>query len=284
MSHSKITAHIDADILVYRVGFASDKNDEPLEYCLATMKKSIEKIIKNTKCDEYKLYISGKENFRDEVATFQPYKGNRLDAKKPKYYNEMRQYLKDVQMAEETDGIEADDAIGLAMTREGAENDICVSIDKDLDMIPGVHYNFVKDEFYIVDEEQAAINFAMQLLSGDSSDNIPGLYRLTGQKATKAIKDEIKDRYIHSVKECIEDDTDLSIARHDLLKHVNNTYVEALAENTEAFDLEVHPFAGENVVSSVILDEIGTLLWIQRSDYDSFWEYMAYASPILRGI
>ena len=34
--------------------------------------------------------------------------------------------------------------------------------------------------------------FCIQCLTGDSTDNIPGLYKITGKRAKKCLKDEIK--------------------------------------------------------------------------------------------
>ena len=51
---------------------------------------------------------------------------------------------------------------------------IIVSADKDLDMIPGWHYNFVRQEKYFIREHEGLANFYIQLILGDSSDNIPG--------------------------------------------------------------------------------------------------------------
>ena len=49
------------------------------------------------------------------------------------------------------------------------------SIDKDLDMIPGWHYNWDKESKYYIDEETGWRNFYKQIITGDSVDNIPGL-------------------------------------------------------------------------------------------------------------
>jgi hypothetical protein len=86
-----------------------------------------------------------------------------------------------------TDGFEADDALALAQT----EDTIICSIDKDLLMVPGRHYNWRKEEFTDVTYESGVKWFCTQLLQGDwSTDSIIGCGHLEtkvyGPKAAKA--------------------------------------------------------------------------------------------------
>ena len=54
-------AIIDADVLVYRVGFASEDVDEAL--CLARVTELLHDIVYlDLKCDDYKAYITGRGN------------------------------------------------------------------------------------------------------------------------------------------------------------------------------------------------------------------------------
>lgn len=57
------------------------------------------------------------------------------------------------------------------------------SNDKDLDQIVGWHYNFVQDKLYYVTEVQAERCFWKQMLQGDTSDNIPGIPGVGERKA-----------------------------------------------------------------------------------------------------
>jgi hypothetical protein len=182
-------ALIDGDILVYRIGFASE--EEPESIAIARCCEFIEDIILFNGFDEYQGYLTGKGNFRNEIAVTEPYKGNRK-APKPKHYQALRDYMQNHWQFEMIEGQEADDAIGIAAyTLDPDEYCIC-SIDKDLDMLRGKHYNFVKDFFYHVDEEEAIFNFYKQILTGDRVDNIKGLKGIGDVKA-KRILEECKD-------------------------------------------------------------------------------------------
>lgn len=117
-------------------------------------------------------HLSGKANFRHEVATILPYKGNRT-SDRPHHYDFIRQLLVEAYDARVSQGHEADDAIGL---NHDPEKDVIITRDKDLDCIPGLHYNWEKDHCYYVDEVKANRNFFRQMLTGDRTDNILGLF------------------------------------------------------------------------------------------------------------
>jgi hypothetical protein len=177
-------AIIDADIICYRVGFASEDSDEAI--CLARVTTLVNEIVyRDLKCDDYKAYITGKGNYRNDIAVTEPYKGNRKDAKRPKHYDAIRTHLQRLG-AELVEGQEADDAVAIEATSTGGW---IVSIDKDLDQVAGWHYNFVKHEEYYVTEEQALRNFYTQMLTGDRTDNIIGLKGIGPKKAEKILVD-----------------------------------------------------------------------------------------------
>ena len=90
---------------------------------------------------------------------------------------------------EMVEGQEADDAIGIKAYTLDPEDCIIYSIDKDLDMIRGWHYNFVKDKEYYVKEEDTLRTFYKQVLTGDRVDNIPGLKGIGDKKAEKILGD-----------------------------------------------------------------------------------------------
>jgi hypothetical protein len=179
-------ALIDGDILVYRIGFASE--DEPESIAMARCSEFIEDLILFNGFGEYQGYLTGKKNFRNEIAVTAPYKGNRKSAK-PKHYQLLRDYMESAWAFTMIEDQEADDAIGIAAYEmEVGEYCIC-SIDKDLDMLRGDHYNFVKDERYFITEEEGIKNFYKQLLMGDRVDNIIGIKGIGTVKAERLLKE-----------------------------------------------------------------------------------------------
>lgn len=236
---------IDGDIIVYSCGFAAE--GEPVENCLHSVKKMVEGIVNATSATSHTIYLTGSNNFRKEVATIQEYKGNRKDTPKPTHYQAIRDYLIDVHKAELIEDMEADDALAIAAHASTADTYVIATIDKDLDMVEGWHYNWRRDELYEVGKEEGMRNFYKQLLTGDSSDNIPGLFKLTGKKALKKIKDpiEVMDEEI------------------DMWNHVYSVYTDAYNSNGMLCDL------ADEVVRDW-LREIGQLLWMKTTPEDTW--------------
>jgi hypothetical protein len=179
-------ALIDGDILVYRIGFASENETESI--AMARCSEFIEDLILFNGFGEYQGYLTGKKNFRNEIAVTAPYKGNRKSAK-PKHYQLLRDYMESAWAFTMIEDQEADDAIGIA-AYEMQVGEYCIcSIDKDLDMLRGDHYNFVKDERYFITEEEGIKNFYKQLLMGDRVDNIIGIKGIGTVKAERLLKE-----------------------------------------------------------------------------------------------
>ena len=134
-------------------------------------------------------YLTGKSNFRNQVATIKPYKGNRDPSKRPYWYAEIRSYLVSRHGAVVTHGYEADDAIAMRQWKEDPEDPatIVCTIDKDLKMVPGLHYNYGKMTARHVGWNEALLCFWRQVLTGDASDNIPGLWKVGEAGAAKML-------------------------------------------------------------------------------------------------
>tara|TARA_R100000231_G_scaffold128797_2_gene99973 strand:- start:6779 stop:7522 length:744 start_codon:yes stop_codon:yes gene_type:complete len=83
------------------------------------------------------------------------------------------------------DRLEADDLMGMISS---SETGVSVTIDKDLRSVPGWHWNPDKEEKPVyVSEEEADRFFYTQWMTGDSTDNIPGLWRVGPKKAEKLL-------------------------------------------------------------------------------------------------
>lgn len=216
---------IDADILQYRCGFAADaqvKRDLKLQYpdasdedllgmmeemdykaiALHNVKSVLEYVVDRFN-PEYRLYIQGEGNYRHDVATIQEYKGNRKESRRPKYYDDIKQYCIDHWNAIIVNHKETDDAIGIEQFDNPDKYTVIVSIDKDMDTIPGWHFNWVKDELYYVTVKDANLFFFRQMLEGDRVDNIPGIKGI-GVKKVDALM-EACGRDVDKVREAVKD-------------------------------------------------------------------------------
>ncbi len=169
---------------------------EPLENALHNVNTLMQKIRESLGVEkrDVTVWLSGpsEENFRKKIATIQEYKGHRKEAWRPTYEQEIKRFLVQKHRAEIAYGEEADDALGIEMCSRPFGSTCIVTVDKDLDMIPGLHYNFVTDQRYVVDEQTANWCFWRQMLTGDATDNILGIPGI-GEKRSYDLLAEIWD-------------------------------------------------------------------------------------------
>ena len=193
---------IDGDVIVYRIGFATQHKDEdgevvadPLAYALHSVKVYINGMIKKTKASKSRLFLTGKGNFRSTVDS--EYKANRKGTAKPIHYQAIRDYMVKHLGAEMIEGMEADDALALNQTSDT----MIATIDKDLLMVAGEHYNFNTGEFKTITQEEGTHWFYMQMLMGDKVDNIIGIKGIGKVKAAKILLESedwdasVEDKY-----------------------------------------------------------------------------------------
>lgn len=272
---SKNIALIDADILAYRSGFAVEQkvvseeiidgetwtsvtyDIEPLDNALQIVKDTIDFILLSLNTDQYELYLSGDENFRKDIATIKEYKGNRKKSRKPVHLEDIRQYLINERGAKVSDGQEADDDLGIRQMQLG-EQGVITSIDKDLLMIPGKHYNWVKDKKAITNEHQSMLYFFRQLLTGDATDNIPGCPTIGPQRAAKALKG-------------IKTPEDMYQVVYDLYDDKMKGYAHKIVPEMVYNDGKVcynHWNSNEEIQCTIddYISEIASLIWIRRKE------------------
>lgn len=228
---------IDADILRYEVGFAAEygwqSTDEegekelpPFDYVASMLDQRIANICAEVYATEEPiLFITGKGNFRDEIATVKGYKANRKNSKKPWHFNNITAYLKGNYELIEAVGMEADDLICIEQTERYAQRDtvICTR-DKDLRQCPGLHYGWelgnqpsfgpemVDYIGYIkINDSRKKISgvglkfFYSQMITGDQTDNIPGLPRGGASLAYELLNDCEDEEQMHkAVSEAYE--------------------------------------------------------------------------------
>lgn len=181
-----ITALIDADSLIYAVGFSSNDVEESI--AVSRLEQTMVELCMNLDCEDYKGFLTGKGNFRDELAVTAPYKGQRI-SEKPIHFQALRCHLVTSWGFTVVKGIEADDAVGIAAYALPEDETIMVHIDKDLNQFRGWHYNYRKQQKYYVSEFEGLVSFYTQILTGDRIDNIIGLKGIGPVKAKKILAD-----------------------------------------------------------------------------------------------
>lgn len=163
-------ALIDSDIIVYRCAAVTESVDEGIACWQAG--EMINRILDETASDDYTCFLTGANNFRFGI--YPEYKANRAQAAKPRHWAAIREYLTTHWNAKVTDGYEADDAMGMAQCSMPPGTSVIATLDKDLLMIPGLNYNFVKQEMREIFPLEGLRWFYTQAILGDKVDNIPG--------------------------------------------------------------------------------------------------------------
>lgn len=183
-------ALIDGDSVAYRPAASCEPTKvklerEPVEFAIARCDDLMRRILYETNASTYELYIGGGKNWRHEIDP--EYKANRKDMVRPEHLEAVREHLVVNWNAKVVDGIEAEDAVGIANTYASEATIIC-HIDKDLDQLPGQHYNYVTSEQWYVTPLDGLKCFYTQLVMGDRVDNIQGYDGLMRQKIPKFLQ------------------------------------------------------------------------------------------------
>lgn len=181
-------ALIDGDLIAFRCA-ASVKEDEPLEIAHHRCDELVRQLIHETSADSYIVFLTDKQNFRKIVNP--EYKANRKDQEPPKYLDQCKAFLADEWKATSEKHYEADDLLGIAQQ----EGSVICTLDKDLLMVPGLHYswqisgaNWVREARWEETKVQDGLRiFYSQMLIGDISDNVAGIRGIGPKKAFKII-------------------------------------------------------------------------------------------------
>lgn len=193
---------IDADSILFKAACTQDNVHDT--------KNVVDRVIRDTMVDcwakEVYLAIKGKDNFRYDI--YADYKATRkdkeMDEKLRERLNAAYFHIVEKWNAVPADGMEADDLVCIwAYEARDAEEDwVIAHIDKDINQIAGNHYNYNTKQVYFVDDETADMNFCIQLLIGDSGDNIPKIRKGYGIKtAEKALAGTTYDNRMDKVVE-----------------------------------------------------------------------------------
>lgn len=182
-------ALIDSDTIAYASAATAEGQGEQIACWNANA--MVEDTLRKLNTRDFQLYLTGEGNFRYQI--YPEYKANRIKMQRPAYLQAVKSHLVAEWGAVVAQGCEADDLLGIEQCQAEDET-IIVSIDKDLDQIPGWHYNPKKEIEYIISPLDGLRFFYYQLLVGDTADNIKGALGIGPKKATK-ILEGLSDEY-----------------------------------------------------------------------------------------
>ena len=163
---------VDADSIIFKAAVVASSHSE----IRSNIKAAIKEIERECFMGEMRLAVKGRGNFRYKV--WEDYKSNRkpLDEKVRERINYGHKYMVEYFEATMADGMEADDLVSIWCWEciNSGTPFVLAHIDKDLNQIPGNHYNYNKKEHYHVTPEEGYRFLCKQWVMGDSTDGIPG--------------------------------------------------------------------------------------------------------------
>lgn len=177
---------IDADTLLYAIG-SINTNHVPT----ATLDAKIKNILSHLDIYNALIVIQGNRNFRN---SHDPnYKKHRT-SEKPMHYSNLRKHLMLNYEPFIANNVETDDVCAIAANycNNISCDYIIIHIDKDLNQIPGKHYNYNTGVLYTVTEDEALYNLCIQLIKGDVTDSkITGIKGYGLKKAEKVLTNDV---------------------------------------------------------------------------------------------
>lgn len=179
MKPLKKTLYVDADVSLYRSCVLSEVETDwgndlwtlhsDLGQAKEIFSQEIAKLGDFFPDGPIVLCFTGKTNFRKDIMP--TYKANRKKVRKPLLMGPLMDWAMGLWQSEKVEGLEADDLLGLL-----GQDNVMVSVDKDLRTVPGLHFNPDKPEEGVVtvSQELADYNHLFQTLCGDSTDGYKG--------------------------------------------------------------------------------------------------------------
>lgn len=215
----------------------------------------IKSILDVTGCSDFKFLLSGDNNFRRELATILPYKGNRKDGASKPFHLELFKTEFRYRGAETVDFLEADDLLAYYSTT--LKDSVMCTSDKDLETVPNSFiYDLRDNKIKFISEDQSIYNFFYQLLIGDTIDNIPSPNGLGAVAATRFLQ------------------TQKIISYPSIYHNLVSFYSSHLTKRGSDGTFKTKWFKGYGVMElHEILWEVGNLIWMHRTlDPEERWE------------
>jgi DNA polymerase-1 len=202
-------ALIDADIILYEWASIceksipwpfTDEDEEPgilwtrhahLDEAWARTVTSFETLTSRVGADSFVAVVTkSSENWRYSV--YPAYKSNRKAGVKPMLVNVLRDMIAAEPWGRMMPPLEGDDVLGILQTKPGAGDTIIISTDKDMQTIPGMHYNPGKDLMFEVSHGEANSYHLRQALTGDPTDGYPGCTGIGAKTVLGLVPDTVE--------------------------------------------------------------------------------------------
>jgi DNA polymerase-1 len=206
------TLLIDADVLAFEASVIAEESIEwkeemwtvhaDMALAKARIVNRVEEFKQKLQADDIVMALTDRANYRRVLNP--DYKSNRSKSRLPIILKQVKKWI-----IEEMDGqlwpnLEADDVISiLATDKKMDEETIIVSIDKDFKSVPGIYYDFNKDETHHVSEEDADRYHLIQTLTGDATDGYSGVPKVGAVTAKRLLEKEGYEW--ETVAKCYED-------------------------------------------------------------------------------
>jgi DNA polymerase-1 len=228
MSNKKTKLLIDADVLAFEASVIAEESIEwkeemwtvhaDMALAKARVVNRVEEFKEKLQASDVVMCLSDRANFRRKLNP--DYKSNRSKSRLPIILKQVKQWIIDELDGQLWSTLEADDIISiLATDKEMDEETIVVSIDKDFQSVPGIYYDYNKDETHHVSEEEADKFHLIQTLTGDATDGYSGVPKVGAVTARRLLDKQGYDWDV--VVKCYED---AGMTEHDALLWTPRNY------------------------------------------------------------
>ena len=204
-------ATLDGDIITWKTAYVADA-EGPLAIDSLLGKQITKWTPDGVNEPEIAVSCNKRDNFRKEV--YPGYKENRASLYKPDCLLEVYDLMEERYNCISMPRLEADDIMGI---RASSGDSIAVTIDKDLRGVRGWHWNPDKEKDpMLISEEEAERWFCIQWMAGDSTDGIPGLWRVGRKKAEKFLDEWDYSEWHKNIIEMYEEGKHVPKNKHNV--------------------------------------------------------------------
>ena len=175
----------DGDGLAY---YCAGNDDTSPGQARRNLETKIESAMRAAGADKVTILLTSAashKGHRYAISRVKPYQGKRDHGRRPRNWQFMRELLERDPRSVVTDTLEADDLFHINSVRLGDENVAILTQDKDMRMVPGWHLNWdthalvrVHPDTWTFEADGKTFGrkwFWLQMLHGDTADNVPGL-------------------------------------------------------------------------------------------------------------